>query len=158
MSGGTSVSVLGLNFASTNQTVTATLSANSCSTASWSTRTLVRCGSAAVKALHSHAVLTVAAVAGTGYSLLTFDGSPHFVPTLFCALALVLQLVQFAYCFFSMITDPTFLLAAGPVVSFGYPNMASSGGGTVTVTGPSYLGTVYRDDRRGPRPSARWRL
>ena len=109
MSGGTSVSVLGLNFASTNQTVTATLSANSCSTASWSTRTLVRCGSAAVKALHSHAVLTVAAVAGTGYSLLTFDGSPHFVPTLICALALVLQLVQLCLLFLFNDHRPNFV-------------------------------------------------
>ena len=67
-------SISGLNFGSSDSTVSATVGSAVCGTASWTTSTTVRCY-AGMSTGGSAQHLTVAGLVGTGTGVLSFDGA-----------------------------------------------------------------------------------
>ena len=70
-------SISGLNFGSSDSTVSATVGSVVCGTASWTTSTTVRCY-AGMSTGGIAQYLTVAGLVGTGTGVLSFDGAHAF--------------------------------------------------------------------------------
>ena len=73
--GGASATISGLNFNSIDLTATALLGVSFCSSASWSTATMVVCAPASYRGGTAQIGVTLNRVVGTGVGSLSYDGA-----------------------------------------------------------------------------------
>ena len=74
--GGSQLTVTGLNFGAWEFTASLKLFDRSCHTASWSSDTTMSCHTNALEGNANVAVLTMQQIAGTGFDVFTFDSAP----------------------------------------------------------------------------------
>ena len=72
------VTITGLDFRTTDLTVTAQFSEEFCSTATWASKTSVACLTSALTGASHYLSLTASGTVGTRTSAFTFDGFPDF--------------------------------------------------------------------------------
>jgi len=136
-----SVTVSGIEFAAVDQSPTSVLADAVCATSSWTTSTSVLCLSTAGALPPNVATVTIIGTVGTGSSVFSFDGSPHFGAHAF----------GFALAFRLPCKDCEFPAVSAPVASSTTPAVIADGisitvGGlnfaVADLTASAVLGTV----------------
>ena len=151
-SGGATVTLSGLAFASINLTPTFSVATIDCATSAWTSGTTVQCRMSAASSGNlayvaaKDGAMTVSSVSGTAYAMFSFDGElPRDFSLCFsCAIHVGQALIvgSFAYLFSAEVLTST--RVAAPALSramVGVDNAPTSGGATATLNGLAFAPT-----------------